>query len=84
MNWDDISGTWQELKGRARAQWSKLTDDDLGRIAGKKDELVGALQRRYGYEKAEALKHIEAWADSLKKKVDGRPLSRKGQKGASP
>ena len=75
MNWDDISGKWHELKGRARAQWNKLTDDDLGRIAGKKDELLGALQRRYGYEKEEAMKHIDAWTASLKAKVDKRPDS---------
>lgn len=72
MDWDVINGKWSELKGRARTQWNKLTDDDLGQIAGKKDELLGALQRRYGYEKEEAMKHIETWADSLIEKVDTR------------
>jgi uncharacterized protein YjbJ (UPF0337 family) len=73
MDWNQISGKWQELKGRVRTQWNKLTDDDVGQIAGKKDELVGALQRRYGYEKEEAMKRIDAWADSLKDKIDERP-----------
>lgn len=73
MHWDQISGKWQEFKGQIRTQWNKLTDDDLGQVAGKRDELVGALQRRYGYEKDEAMKRIEAWADSLKEKVDKRP-----------
>lgn len=73
MNWEDIKGSWQELKGGVRAKWNKLTDDDLGEIGGKKDELLGALQRRYGYEKEEAMKHVDAWADSLKAKIDQRP-----------
>lgn len=73
MNWEEIHGSWQELEGRVRAKWNKLTDDDLGEIAGKKDELLGALQRRYGYEKEEAMKHVDEWADSLKEKIDRRP-----------
>lgn len=48
MNWDRIEGRWQQAKGRVREQWGKLTDDDLDIIAGKRDQLVGLLQQRYG------------------------------------
>ena len=48
MNWDRIQGRWQQTKGTIREQWGKLTDDDLDIIAGKRDQLVGLLQRRYG------------------------------------
>jgi len=54
MNWDQIEGKWKEVKGRLRAKFGKLTDDDLEVIAGKKDELIGRLQQRYGYNKEDA------------------------------
>lgn len=49
MNWDEIEGNWKQLKGKARSQWGKLTDDDLELISGKRTELVlwdQALDRR--------------------------------------
>lgn len=48
MNWDHIEGSWQQLRGRVREQWGKLTDDDVDVIAGKRDQLIGVLQQRYG------------------------------------
>lgn len=48
MNWDQISGSWNEFKGKAKQQWGRLTDDDLDRIAGTRDQLLGTLQRLYG------------------------------------
>src|SRR5665648_346594 len=49
MDWNIIEGKWKELKGHAREQWGKLTDDELEEIGGKKDRLVGKLQQKYGY-----------------------------------
>jgi uncharacterized protein YjbJ (UPF0337 family) len=54
MNWDQVEGKWKEMKGRVREKFGKLTDDDLDVIAGKKDQLVGRLQQRYGYNKEQA------------------------------
>lgn len=48
MNASHIKGAWQELRGLVREQWGKLTDDDLDLIAGRRDRLIGVLQRRYG------------------------------------
>jgi uncharacterized protein YjbJ (UPF0337 family) len=48
MNWDRIEGNWTEFKGNVRERWGKLTDDDLDIIAGKRDQLLGVLQNRYG------------------------------------
>lgn len=36
------------MRGKVREQWGKLTEDDLDVIAGRRDQLVGLLQRRYG------------------------------------
>jgi len=48
MNWDEVAGKWKEHKGRIREQWGKFTNDDLEMIAGKRDQLIGAIQKRYG------------------------------------
>jgi uncharacterized protein YjbJ (UPF0337 family) len=61
MNWDRIEGNWKQLTGRAKQQWGKLTDSDLTIIGGKRDELTGKIQERYGIAKDEAERQIDAW-----------------------
>ena len=51
MNKDEIGGNWKQFKGKAKEQWGKLTDDDMTVIEGKRDQLVGKIQERYGYGK---------------------------------
>jgi uncharacterized protein YjbJ (UPF0337 family) len=58
---DILFGKWHELKGQVRQQWGKITDDDLIRLSGKTEGLVGALQQRYGYGKAQAEMEINNW-----------------------
>ncbi|MCP8896892.1 CsbD family protein [Shinella daejeonensis] len=62
MNWDIIQGSWQEYKGKAQAEWGRLTDDDLDVIEGRRIELSGKLQQRYGIAREEADRQIEEWA----------------------
>ncbi|MCB2053287.1 MAG: CsbD family protein [Geminicoccaceae bacterium] len=62
MNWDRIEGNWKQLKGNAREKWGKLTDDDVDVAAGKRDQLVGRVQERYGIAKDEAERQVDAWA----------------------
>ena len=54
MNRDTIAGNWEQLKGKLRQTWGKLTDDDLAVIQGQSEQLVGKLQERYGYTKERA------------------------------
>ena len=49
MNEDILKGKWQEIKGRVKENWGKLTDNDLGEIEGKDEILLGLLQKKYGY-----------------------------------
>ncbi|MBL8687700.1 MAG: CsbD family protein [Rhodospirillaceae bacterium] len=65
MNWDIAGGNWKTFKGKVKQQWGKLTDDDLTQIEGKRDELVGRLQERYGIAKDEADKQIKDWESRL-------------------
>jgi len=48
MNANQIKGEWKVVRGKVAEQWGKLTDNDLEVIAGKRDQLVGLLQKRYG------------------------------------
>ncbi len=61
MNWDQIQGDWMQFKAKVRMNWVKLTDEDLTRIGGRREELVARLQARYGFAKAEAEREIDAW-----------------------
>lgn len=65
MNWDQVKGNWTQLKGKAREQWADLTDDDLEKIGGMKDQFVGKLQEKYGQTREDAEKAAEDWAKSL-------------------
>lgn len=48
MNRDIFEGNWKQIKGKVKEQWGKLTDDDLDMINGRRDQLVGRIQERYG------------------------------------
>jgi uncharacterized protein YjbJ (UPF0337 family) len=61
MNWEQAKGKWKQMKGAVKKRWGKLTDDDLEFIAGKRDELVGRIQERYGISKEEAQNQIDNW-----------------------
>jgi uncharacterized protein YjbJ (UPF0337 family) len=65
MSWDQIEGKWKRFTGSARERWGKLTDNDLETIAGKKDQLIGRIQERYGVAKAEAEKQTDEWSRAL-------------------
>jgi uncharacterized protein YjbJ (UPF0337 family) len=56
---DILSGQWKQIRGRVKEWWGNLTDDDLDVIDGKRDMLVGKLQERYGYAKAQAEREID-------------------------
>jgi len=66
MNWDQIAGNWKQMQGKAKEQWGKLTDDDLTASAGRRDQLIGSIQKRYGIAKDEAERQIDSWAKSAK------------------
>lgn len=66
MNWDIVQGNWLQLKGSVQEKWADLTDDDIQKLDGKKDQLAGKLQERYGIARDEAEKQIDEWADKLK------------------
>lgn len=59
MNAEQIKGTWKQARGKVKEMWGKLTDDDLDVISGKKDQLLGRVQKAYGVTKEEAEKQFK-------------------------
>jgi uncharacterized protein YjbJ (UPF0337 family) len=70
MNWTQIEGKWDQVKGQVRSQWAKLTDDDVNNLAGKKDQLVGKIVERYGVAKDDAEQQIDAWLKRFNTRSD--------------
>jgi uncharacterized protein YjbJ (UPF0337 family) len=65
MDWDRISGNWKQFTGRVKEKWGKLTDDDLSAINGRRDQLEGKLQERYGWAKDQVRRDVDDWLDAM-------------------
>ncbi|MCX6596242.1 MAG: CsbD family protein [Acidobacteria bacterium] len=66
MNNDIMAGNWKQFRGSIVEQWGKLTEDDLDVAAGRRDQLAGKLQERYGLVKEEAERQIKAFEERHK------------------
>jgi uncharacterized protein YjbJ (UPF0337 family) len=87
MNWDQVEGKWKQFSGKAKEKWGKLTDSDIEVIRGKRDQLVGRIQERYGIAKEAAQEEVDEFVVSLGDEVDvdgdtRPPQSRKKARGA--
>lgn len=61
MNWEQIEGKWHQIKGDAKNEWGKLTDDDVDQADGNREKLEGILQEKYGKTKEEVHDEVDAW-----------------------
>jgi len=59
MNEDIFKGQWSQLKGRVRQEWGRFTNDDVARIDGDREVLLGRLQELYGRTREEAEEEVE-------------------------
>jgi uncharacterized protein YjbJ (UPF0337 family) len=60
MNKTELSGNWNEQKGKLKQKFATLTDDDLLFAEGKKDEMLGRLQVKLGKTKEEIHKILSS------------------------
>lgn len=65
MNWDRIEGNWKQFSGKIKQNWADLTDDDIAQANGKREELEGRLQARYGYAEDKAKAEVDVWLNSV-------------------
>src|SRR5215469_13608033 len=61
MDWNRIEGNWKQAQGKIKEKWGKLTEDDLTKINGQREQLEGILQQRYGLAKDMVRKDVDAW-----------------------
>jgi uncharacterized protein YjbJ (UPF0337 family) len=66
MNWDHIRRNWSEYKLNARTRWSRLTPEDLDRIAGDREQLVAKIREAYALSEEEAQQQLGAWHAALR------------------
>lgn len=59
MNEDIFAGQWKQMRGALKSWWGNLTDDDLEKVGGQKDRLIGVVQEKYGYSREQAQTEIE-------------------------
>ncbi len=62
MNWEQVKGNWNQISGKAKEKWGKLTDDEIAVVAGQRDQLVGKVQEAYGITKEEAERQADEFA----------------------
>ena len=61
MDWNRVEGNWKQVKGKVKEKWGNLTDDDLTTINGKRDQLEGNIQERYGLAKDQVKRDVDTW-----------------------
>jgi len=79
MTWDQVEGKWNQMKGSAKQQFAKLSDDDILYIAGRRDSLIGKLQERYGIAREEAQRRADEWIKTAKE--TGAPAPQHAERG---
>lgn len=67
MDWNEIEGNWKQFTGKVKEKWGQLTDDDITAVGGKKDQLLGRIQERYGYEKDMAERELTDFVRDLRR-----------------
>ena len=65
MNWDHIESNWNQLSGKVKERWGKLSHDDLAEIRGKREHLEGKLQETYGIARDQAAKDVDEFCKSV-------------------
>jgi uncharacterized protein YjbJ (UPF0337 family) len=65
MNWNQVEGNWKQLKGKIKAKWGDLTDDEIDTINGRREELLGKIQKAYGVGQEEAERQVKDFEGSL-------------------
>jgi uncharacterized protein YjbJ (UPF0337 family) len=70
---DVLKGQWNQLKGRIRQQWGRLTDDDVAQVKGERDVLIGKIQEYYGRTRIEAEAELAGWLSGQRDQTTTTP-----------
>jgi len=70
MNQDQMEGKWKQMAGSFKEKWGKFTDDDITRFNGNREQIIGALQEKYGQTKEQAQRDFDNWYSSFNQPAD--------------
>ncbi len=76
MNNEIFSGKWNQLKGEMKKKWGGFTDDEIDKLDGEKDIVIGKIQEKYGKTKEQAESEFNSWYSGLDSSVKNK-LNRK-------
>lgn len=75
MSAELLKGKWHQFKGKVKEKWGKLTDNDITRINGKAEVLLGVLQEKYGWQKKQAEEELKRFESNFEQELN-RPSKR--------
>jgi uncharacterized protein YjbJ (UPF0337 family) len=59
MNEEQVKGAFDQIRGKIKETWGRLSDDDVALANGKREAFFGRLQQTYGLAKEDAEKRLE-------------------------
>ncbi len=60
-----LQPNWNALRFKMQTQWGRMTDDDLDRVNGSRDRLIGLVQKKYGYAKGRAEQEVDHFLERI-------------------
>jgi uncharacterized protein YjbJ (UPF0337 family) len=65
----ELQKNWRSIQGQLRERFPKLTDEDMDRIRGDKDELLKCMEERYGKNRRQCLQDLNHFLEGLHAKA---------------
>jgi uncharacterized protein YjbJ (UPF0337 family) len=65
MSWGHVRANWKQFQHHVKLRWDRLTDEDIARIKGHRENLIACLQERYGYAHDRAQQEVREWEHHL-------------------
>lgn len=62
----EAKGTWKTFTGRLKEIWGDLTDDDLDRYEGRRDQLEGHIEKRTGERRDDIRQRLDNLANEAR------------------
>lgn len=61
-----MEGSWKQFKGRIKEAWGSLTDDEMDRMEGKRDQLEGLIEEKTGESREKIRREIDRLSSESK------------------
>ena len=73
LNTDILKGNWKQIKGDIKKTWSEFTEDEINRLEGEYDNLVGSIQEKYGMKIEEARDKVNNFLAEYRTETNDKP-----------